>query len=118
MKAKRKRYDAQFKAKIGFEAIRGIKTVQQIAKENQIHPTQVNQWKQILIEDASSLFEGKRPSQDQDDWENERDRLHAKIGQQSVEIDWLAKSASNCISNRASGDGRKRPSPDQFEKAV
>ena len=77
--------------KISFEAIRGIKTVQQIAKENQIHPTQVNQWKQILIEDASSLFEGKRPSQDQDDWENERDRLHAKIGQQSVEIDWLAK---------------------------
>ena len=91
MKAKRKRYDSQFKAKIGFEAIRGFKTTQQIAKDNQIHPTQVNQWKQILLEDASSLFEGKRPSNCQDDWENERERLHAKIGQQSVEIDWLAK---------------------------
>lgn len=91
MKAKRKRYDAQFKAKIGFEAIRGIKTIQQIAKENQIHPTQVTQWKQILIQDASSLFEGKHAAHCQEDWDKERERLHAKIGKQSVEIDWLAK---------------------------
>ncbi len=79
MKAKRKRYDAQFKAKVGFEAIRGIKTIQQIAKENQIHPTQVTQWKQILIQDASSLFEGKHAAHCPEDWDKERERLHAKI---------------------------------------
>jgi transposase len=91
MKAKRKRYDAQFKAKIGFEAIRGIKTIQQIAKENQIHPTQVNQWKQTLLQEACGLFDSKHATQSQEDWEKERERLHAKIGKQSVEIDWLAK---------------------------
>jgi transposase len=91
MKAKRKRYDAQFKAKIGFEAIRGIKTIQQVAKENQIHPTQVTQWKQTPIKEAFSLFEGKTAVHSQEDWDKEREHLHAKIGKQSVEIDWLAK---------------------------
>lgn len=91
MKAKRKRHDAQFKAKIGFEAIRGNKTIQQIAKENQIHPTQVSQWKQLLVSEAASLFEGKHSKCSQDDWDQERERLHAKIGKQSIEIDWLSK---------------------------
>ena len=91
MKAKRKRHDARFKAKIGLEAIRGLKTTQQIAKEYQIHPAQVSQWKQALIEQAPSLFEGKRSTANQEEWEAERERLHAKIGKQSVEIDWLAK---------------------------
>jgi len=90
MKSKRKRHSAQFKAKIGLEALRGRKTVQQIAKENQIHPTQVSQWKQEIAKRLPEVFES--PSHGgQDDWEKERERLHAKIGQQSVEIDWLAK---------------------------
>jgi len=90
MKAKRKRHSAQFKAKIGLEALKGRKTVQQIAKENQIHPTQVSQWKQEIGKRLPGVFES--PSQGSEkDWEKEREHLHAKIGQQSVEIDWLAK---------------------------
>jgi len=90
MKGKRKRHSAQFKAKIGLEGLKGRKTVQQIAKENQIHPTQVSQWKQEIAKRLPEVFES--PSQGgQEDWEKTQERLHAKIGQQSVEIDWLVK---------------------------
>jgi len=90
MKGKRKRHSAQFKAKIGLEGLKGRKTVQQIAKENQIHPTQVSQWKQEIAKRLPEVFES--PSQGgQEDWEKTQARLHAKIGQQSVEIDWLVK---------------------------
>lgn len=91
MKGKRKRHSAQFKAKVAMEALKGLKTVQQIAKENDVHPTQVSQWKQQLAQRLPELFEGPASSGESSDWERERERLHAKIGQQSVEIDWLAK---------------------------
>ena len=45
MKAKRQRHQAAFKAKVGLEALGGVKTVAEIAKEYQVHPTQVSQWK-------------------------------------------------------------------------
>lgn len=90
MKGKRKRHSAQFKAKVGLEAIKGLKTIQEIAKEHQIHPTQVSQWKQQIGERLPELFESPGQSSSED-WERERERLHAKIGQQSVELDWLAK---------------------------
>ena len=61
MKGKRKRHSAQFKAKIGLEGLKGRKTVQQIAKENQIHPTQVSQWKQEIAKRLPEVFES--PSQ-------------------------------------------------------
>ena len=44
MKAKRKRHDPQFKARVGLEALKGVKTIQQIAKEYDVHPTQVSDW--------------------------------------------------------------------------
>ena len=86
MKGKRKRHSAQFKAKIGLEALKGRKTIQEIAKEQGIHPTQVSQWKQEIAKRLPEVFES--PSRGgQEEWEKERDRLHAK----SVEIDWLVK---------------------------
>jgi transposase-like protein len=45
MKAKRKRHSAAFKAKVGFEALVGLKTVSQLAREYAVHPTQVTQWR-------------------------------------------------------------------------
>ena len=90
MKAKRKRHQGAFKAKVALEAIKGQATIQQIAKTHQVHPTQVSQWKQRLCECIPNIFESTPPAGAQD-WERERERLHAKIGQQSVEIDWLKK---------------------------
>lgn len=91
MKSRRKRHDARFKAKIGLEALKGTKTIQEIAKQNQLHPTQVSRWKQEISQRASELFERGGEPDRQEDWEQERERLHAKIGQQSMEIDWLTK---------------------------
>ena len=57
MKAKRKRHDAQFKARVALEALKGVKTVQEIAKEFDVHPVQVSDWKKKLSTLASSVFE-------------------------------------------------------------
>ena len=58
--SKRKIYTGAQKAKIALEAVRGIKTINEIAQDNSVHPTQVSQWKKDLLDNAGSLFEGKR----------------------------------------------------------
>jgi transposase-like protein len=88
MKAKRRRYDGAFKAKVGLEALKGIKTVSQIAKEFEVHPVQVSQWKNQVMERLPDVFEGAgREVVD----EELVAKLHEKIGQLSVENDFLKK---------------------------
>ena len=58
--SKRKNFTDEFKAKVALEAIRGVKTVNQIGQEFGVHPTQVGMWKKLLQEEAASLFDGKR----------------------------------------------------------
>ncbi len=58
--AQRKVFGAEFKAKVGLEAIHGVQTINQIAQEHGVHPAQVGQWKKEILERAGSLFEGKR----------------------------------------------------------
>jgi len=88
MKAKRRRYDGAFKAKVGLEALKGIKTVSQIAKEFEVHPVQVSQWKNQVMERLPAVFEGAgREVVD----EELVAKLHEKIGQLSVENDFLKK---------------------------
>lgn len=88
-KAKRKRYTGAFKAKVGLEALMGIKTVGQIAREYQVHPVQVTQWKGVIRERLPELFEPGRP-QGEESGELIA-QLHEKIGQLTVETDWLKK---------------------------
>jgi len=88
-KAKRKRYTGAFKAKVGLEALMGIKTVGQIAREYQIHPVQVTQWKGVLRDRLPELFE--LPQAAGEDSQLLIAQLHEKIGQLSVEVDWLKK---------------------------
>lgn len=57
---KRKIFTGEFKAKVALEAIRGIKTVNEIGQEYGVHPTQVGLWKKELQEHASGLFDAKR----------------------------------------------------------
>ena len=57
MKRKRKQYSGAFKAQIGLEALTGIKTTAQIARENQVHPLLVAQWKKIVRERLPEVFE-------------------------------------------------------------
>lgn len=91
MKAKRKRYAGAFKAKIGLEAILGVKPVGQIAREYQVHPTLVTQWKGVIRERLPELFEpaGER----NEDQERLIAQLHQKIGELTVDLDWLKKKS-------------------------
>ena len=57
---KRNTHLAEFKAKVGLEAVRGVKTVNQIAQEFVVRPVQVGQWKREIQAQAQTLFEGKR----------------------------------------------------------
>lgn len=93
MKGKRKRHDPEFKARVALEALKGIKTIQEIAKEFDVHPTQVSDWKKTMAKNAASAFGAGAGGTDSDEFERERARLHAKIGQQAVELDWLTKKS-------------------------
>jgi len=91
MKAKRKRHSAAFKAKVGMEALMGIKTVAQIAREYGVHPVQVSQWKTTIRDRLPDLFEsGHKEAQDQEELIA---ALHQKIGQLTVDLDWLKKKS-------------------------
>jgi transposase-like protein len=88
-KTKRKRYSGAFKAKVGLEALMGVKTVGQIAREYQVHPVQVTQWKGVIRDHLPELFES--PQVVGQDHERTVSQLHEKIGELSVEVDWLKK---------------------------
>lgn len=93
MKAKRRRHDGEFKARVALEALKGIKTIQQIAKDFDVHPVQVSEWKKIMAAGAASAFAPGADKTGADDFERERAQLHAKIGQQAIELDWLSKKS-------------------------
>jgi transposase-like protein len=80
------------KAKVALEAVKGSKTVNEIAQEYSVHPTQVGLWKKALLENASQLFDVKRGPKVIDPQSNP-ERLYAKIGQLNMELEWLKKKS-------------------------
>jgi transposase-like protein len=93
MKAKRRRHEPEFKARVALEALKGIQTIQQIAKDFDIHPMQVTEWKKTMTAGASGVFGPGRAKAETEDFERQRDELHAKIGQLTVEVDFLRKKS-------------------------
>lgn len=92
MKQKRRNHSPEFKARVALEAIKGVKTVQQIAAENHLHPVQVTQWKTQMMESAAGVFcRGRESALEQAASEQEKERLERKVGQLAVEVDWLKK---------------------------
>ena len=88
--AKRRRFTADFKAKVALEALRGDRTAQEIAALHQVHPNQVSTWKRQAIDGLSEVFSNGADHERQDHETEVRD-LHAKIGQLTVERDFLAR---------------------------
>lgn len=84
---KRRRFTELFKAKVALEALRGDKTVQEIAARHQLHPNQVSQWKRQAIDGLVEVFAEKAGRNG--DRDAEIKDLHAKIGRLSVENDFL-----------------------------
>jgi len=93
MKAKRRRHDPEFKARVALEALKGVKTIQQIAKDYDVHPVQVSEWKKTMADGAATVFGPGTGKTEAEEFERERAQLHAKIGQQAVELDWLTKKS-------------------------
>jgi transposase-like protein len=91
MKDKRRRHEPEFKARVAIEAIKNVRTIQEIAKEFEIHPVQVSDWKKKMLEDATDVFGPGNKKAREEDFDQEREQLHGKIGQQAVEIDFLRK---------------------------
>ena len=88
--AKRRKFTADFKARVAVEALRGDKTVQEIAARHQVHPNQVGTWKKQALEGLGTIFEAG-PGRN-DDRDGEVRDLHAKIGELTVQNDFLAKA--------------------------
>ncbi len=80
---------AAFKKKVALEALREDKTLNQLASQHGLHPIQVGKWKKELIEGAESLFEGKRSRKH--DESADREALERKVGQLTMENDFLKK---------------------------
>lgn len=87
----RRRFSADFKAKVALEAIRGERTISELAMKHQLHPNQITQWKRQAIDGLAKAFDDKRADA-QVSREAEVTKLHAKIGQLVVERDFLAKA--------------------------
>jgi putative transposase len=83
------------------EAVRGERTLNELAGQFELHPTQVVQWKKRLVEGAASLFEGRSERNGAEELAL-RDRLYQEIGQLKVELDWLKKSMSCSVEQRRS----------------
>lgn len=86
----RRRFTGEFKARVALEALRGDQTVQEIAARHQVHPNQVSTWKRQAVDGLSDVFSNGTDVERQDR-ESEIHDLHAKIGQLTVERDFLSK---------------------------
>jgi transposase len=86
----RRRFTAEFKSRVALEALRGDKTIQEIASKHKVHPNQVSMWKRQAMEGLSVVF-SNGADKSRVDHEDEIHDLHAKIGQLTVERDFLAK---------------------------
>jgi transposase len=90
-KTKRKRYSAEFKAKVALEAIKGEQTLAELSAKYSLHPNMITNWKRQAIENLAETFSTKAERKCTSD-DPQTKELHAKIGQLTVERDFLAKA--------------------------
>jgi transposase-like protein len=90
MTAPRRSYSAEFKAKLALEAIKGRKTVNDLAAEHGVHPNQISQWRTQLVEAVPTIFSDRTAHREKAADELQA-QLYQQIGQLKVELDWLKK---------------------------
>ncbi len=92
MIGKRRRYSAEFKAKVALEALKGDLTVAELVAKHGLHQTLIHTWKRQAVEGMSTVFSGKAEAATADR-EAELWKLHAKIGELVVERDFLRRAS-------------------------
>jgi transposase-like protein len=90
MSRKRRNLSPAFKAKVALAAIKGDRTMAELAQQFEVHPNQISTWKKQLLESAEEVFDkGGTGPKDQD---AQIRALHAKIGELSMEKDFLSRA--------------------------
>lgn len=91
-KSMRKSHDGAFKARVAIEAVKGEKTMAQLSCEYSVHPNQIRQWRQRLLDELPDVFSDRRQKQDKEG-EEMTSELYRQIGQLKVELEWLKKKS-------------------------
>jgi putative transposase len=102
MRAKRRTYSADFKARVALEAVKGLKTINELEVEHGVHPVQVSQWKRPLQEEVREVFATRRSQAVRDEQAREA-ALYEEIGRLKVELDWLKKKVSASVEDKRQG---------------
>lgn len=90
MSKKRRQFTSRFKARVALDALRGLKTLAELAAEHQVHPNQISSWKKQLVEQAGELFvRGKQAAEKSE--EELTAPLYEEIGRLKMDVKWLKK---------------------------
>lgn len=87
---KRRNFSNEIKARVALESIKGLKSINEIAREYKVHPNLIGKWKKILLQGLPDVFDAKRGPQNEVN-KDLIDELYRQIGKQQVELDWLKK---------------------------
>jgi len=101
MKRPRRKLTPQFKATVALAALKGDRTLSELSSQFDVHPNQITQWKKQLADQAVGVFAGKNSSRTQDAGDALLKDLHAKIGQLTLENDFLAQAVGRLDQMRA-----------------
>ena len=93
MAKKRRKHSSQFKFRVALEAVKGHKTINQIASEYNLHPNQVSNWKRQLLTEGPAVFSSNTAKQLRQQEARETE-LYEQIGRLKMELEWLKKKAA------------------------
>ena len=93
MTQKRKQYNMQFKFKVALDAAKGVKTINQLASDYDLHPNQVSNWKKQLLEEGPGLF-NRQLNRRREQQAAQEAELYEQIGRLRMELEWLKKKAA------------------------
>jgi len=96
----RKNHDSAFKAKVALEALKDDRTMAELASEYGVHPNQIRQWRQKLVDELPGVFSDCRHKKDKET-EEVTSELYRQIGQLKVELDWLKKKSQQLLLKRS-----------------
>jgi transposase-like protein len=95
MTGSRRRHNSQFKFQVALDAAKGLKTINQLAGEYGLHPSQITQWKRQLVDGGPVIFNQGNDRKQREHRALEAD-LYEQIGRLKVELEWLKKKATRC----------------------